>query len=149
MQTILLSTGTELLLGDVREAHLSFIAREIRPLGLRIEEQRTVPDGPQIRRALEELFARADLLFVTGGLGPTSDDLTCELVAQALGLKLERSEKLLANLQQQFKRRAGRRSGRWTDSRERKRQRAGILSKGERQPSNPFATAFCSAGAAT
>jgi nicotinamide-nucleotide amidase len=105
MRTILLSTGTELLLGDVREAHLSFIAREIRPLGLRIEEQRTISDGPQIRHALEELFAHADLLFVTGGLGPTSDDLTCELVAQALGLKLERSGKLLANLQQQFKRR--------------------------------------------
>jgi nicotinamide-nucleotide amidase len=105
MRTILLSTGTELLLGDVREAHLSFIAGEIRPLGLRIEEQRTIPDGPQIRRALEELFARADLLFVTGGLGPTSDDLTCELVAHSLGLKLERSARLLANLQQQFKRR--------------------------------------------
>jgi nicotinamide-nucleotide amidase len=105
MRTILLSTGTELLLGDVQEAHLSFIAREIRPLGLRIEEQRTIPDGPQIKRALEELFARADLLFVTGGLGPTSDDLTCELVAQALGLKLERSRKLLANLQQRFNQR--------------------------------------------
>ena len=105
MRTILLSTGTELLLGDVQEAHLSFIAREICSLGLRIEEQCTVPDGPQIRRALEELFTRAELLFVTGGLGPTSDDLTCELVAQSLGLHLERSGRLLANLQQRFKER--------------------------------------------
>jgi nicotinamide-nucleotide amidase len=105
MRVFLLSTGTELLVGDVREAHLSFIAGEILPLGLRIEEQRVVPDGPQIRAALEELFVRADLLFVTGGLGPTSDDLTCELVAQSLGLKVARNERLLANLRRRLKER--------------------------------------------
>src|SRR5437867_495169 len=105
MRTVLLSTGTELLVGDVREAHLSFIARAIRPLGLRIQEQRVVPDGPQIRAALEELFPRSDILFVTGGLGPTSDDLTCELVAESLGLKVERNAQLLANLQQRFRER--------------------------------------------
>ena len=105
MRVVLLTTGTELLIGDVREAHLSFIAREILPLGLRIEEQRVVPDGAQIRDALEQLFARADILFVTGGLGPTSDDLTCELVAQSLGLKVERNAMLLANLKRRFKER--------------------------------------------
>src|SRR5207302_6071155 len=41
--------------------------------------------------------------FVTGGLGPTSDDLTCEVVAQSLGLKLERNAKLLVVLEQRFK----------------------------------------------
>jgi nicotinamide-nucleotide amidase len=105
MRVVLLSTGTELLVGDVREAHLSFIAREILPLGLRIEEQRLVGDGPQIRDALEQLFVRSDILFVTGGLGPTSDDLTCKLVAQSLGLKLERNAMLLANLKRRFKER--------------------------------------------
>ena len=105
MRVVLLGTGTELLVGDVREAHLSFIAREILPLGLRIEEQRIVPDGPQIRAALEELFSRADILFVTGGLGPTTDDLTCELVAASLGLKIQRNARLLANLQRRFKER--------------------------------------------
>src|SRR5439155_10199534 len=103
MRVALLNTGTELLLGDVQDTHLAFIAREILPLGLRIDEQRTVPDGRQIREALEELFSRADILFVTGGLGPTSDDLTCELVAESLGLKLERNAKLLAALERRFK----------------------------------------------
>jgi nicotinamide-nucleotide amidase len=103
MRVILLNTGTELLVGDVQEAHLSFIAPEILPLGLRIEEQRTVPDGTQIRKALEELFPRADILFVTGGLGPTSDDLTCDIVAESLGLKLERNARLLAALERRFK----------------------------------------------
>jgi nicotinamide-nucleotide amidase len=105
MRVFLLSTGTELLVGDVREAHLSFIAREILPLGLRIEEQRVVGDGPQIRDALEQLFARSEILFVTGGLGPTSDDLTCELVGQSLGLKVERNATLLANLKRRFQER--------------------------------------------
>ena len=88
MRVFLLNTGTELLLGDVRDAHLSFIASQLLSLGLRIAEQRTVPDGPAIRDTLEEVFPKADLIFVTGGLGPTSDDITRDLVAELLGLNL-------------------------------------------------------------
>ena len=88
MRVVLLNTGTELLLGDVRDAHLSFIAQQILPLGLRIAEQRTVPDGAAIRDTLAEIFPKADLIFVTGGLGPTSDDITRDLVAELLGLEL-------------------------------------------------------------
>ena len=50
MRAVLINTGTELLLGDVQDAHLAFIAREILPWGLRIEERRTVPDSDVIRR---------------------------------------------------------------------------------------------------
>src|SRR5947209_20212479 len=78
MRAALLNTGTELLLGDVQDAHLPFIAREIFPLGLRIEERRTVPDTAAIRDSMAELFSRCEILFVTGGLGPTSDDITRE-----------------------------------------------------------------------
>ena len=56
MRAALINTGTELLLGDVQDAHLAFIAREIFPLGLRIEERRTVPDTDAIRRTLAELL---------------------------------------------------------------------------------------------
>ncbi|PYJ27821.1 MAG: hypothetical protein DME90_09295, partial [Verrucomicrobia bacterium] len=55
MRAALINTGTELLLGDVQDAHLAFIAREIFPLGLRIEERRTVPDTEAIRQTLAEL----------------------------------------------------------------------------------------------
>src|SRR6266700_7859092 len=103
MRVIVLNTGTELLLGDVQNAHLAFIAREILPLGLRIDEQRTVPDDPAIREALTELFSRAEIVFVTGGLGPTSDDITREIVAELLGLKLEQDAELLASLQHKLK----------------------------------------------
>ena len=86
MRAILINTGTELLLGDVQDAHLAFIAREILPLGLRIDERRTVPDSDVIRRTLIELFPHCEILFVTGGLGPTTDDITREMVAESLGL---------------------------------------------------------------
>jgi nicotinamide-nucleotide amidase len=102
MRAILLNTGTELLLGDVQDAHLAFIAREILPLGLRIDERRTVPDSDAIRHALTELFSRCEVLFVTGGLGPTTDDITREMVAKSLDLELYQDRQLLGWLQQRL-----------------------------------------------
>jgi nicotinamide-nucleotide amidase len=102
MRVILLNTGTELLLGDVQDAHLAFIAREIFPLGLRIEERRTVPDNEAIRRTLAELLSSCEILFVTGGLGPTSDDITREMTSDLLQLKLCESPEMLASLQQRL-----------------------------------------------
>src|SRR6266481_1745501 len=103
MRVALLSTGSELLLGDVQDAHLAFIAREIFPLGLRINEQRTVPDGALIRTALTELSPQTEILFVTGGLGPTSDDITRDIVADLLGLELQQNTELLASLKERLK----------------------------------------------
>src|SRR5437870_4878178 len=102
MRVILLNTGTELLLGDVQDAHLAFIAREILSLGLRFEERRTVGDTEAIRHTLAELFPGCEILFVTGGLGPTSDDITREMVADLLGLELQKSSELLASLQRRL-----------------------------------------------
>ncbi len=103
MRAILLNTGTELLTGDVHDTHLAFIAREIFPLGLRIEERRTVGDGAVIGETLKELFARAEIILVTGGLGPTSDDITRDVAAELLGLKLEENAELLASLKERLK----------------------------------------------
>ena len=112
MRVVVLNTGTELLLGDVQDAHLAFIAREILALGLRINERRTVPDGQAIRDNLSELFGRSEILFVTGGLGPTSDDITREIVADVIGLELQTNSELLASLWQ----RLGARGIKWTSS---------------------------------
>ena len=102
MRVVVLNTGTELLLGDVHDTHLAFIAREILPLGLRIEERRTVPDGETIRHTLAELFSRTAILFVTGGLGPTTDDITRDVVADLLGLELRQDPQLLASLKRRL-----------------------------------------------
>jgi nicotinamide-nucleotide amidase len=95
MRVVLINTGTELLLGDVQDRHLAFIAREILPLGLRIAEQRTVPDGEAIRDALVDLLPQADIVFVTGGLGPTTDDITREMVADVCGIELVHNEEIM------------------------------------------------------
>ena len=88
MKAIVINTGTEILLGDVLNTHLAFIAREIFQFGLRIDEQRAMPDGDAIQSTLADVFARSEIVFVTGGLGPTSDDITRELVAGHLKLPL-------------------------------------------------------------
>ena len=88
MRVVVINTGTELLLGDVLNTHLTFIARELFPLRLRVERQLAVPDGEAIREALAENLSRADIIFLTGGLGPTTDDLTREITAELLGLEL-------------------------------------------------------------
>jgi nicotinamide-nucleotide amidase len=111
MKTIVINTGTELLLGDVLNSHLSFIAREIFPLGLRVEQQLSVPDGPAIRAALAESSEHADIIFVTGGLGPTTDDLTREITAEFLGLELHHDAAIMAAITS----RAARRGFRLTD----------------------------------
>lgn len=103
MRTALINTGTELLLGDVQDAHLAFIAHEIFPLGLRIEERRTVPDTDAIRSALAELLPRCEILFVTGGLGPTGDDITRERVADVLRLELRQDPELLSSLRRRLR----------------------------------------------
>src|SRR6266705_901620 len=102
MRVVLLNTVTELLLGDVQDAHLAFIARQIFPLGLRIEERRTVSDGVAIRETLAEIFPRAEILFVTGGLGPTTDDITREATAELLGLKLIRDPEVMLAISERF-----------------------------------------------
>ena len=88
MRVVVINTGTELLLGEVLNTHLRFLAREIFQFGLRVEEQRTVPDSPTLQETLAEIFPRAEIVFVTGGLGPTSDDITRELVSEFLNLRL-------------------------------------------------------------
>jgi nicotinamide-nucleotide amidase len=103
MGAVLLNTGTELLAGDVHDTHLAFIAREIFSFGLRIEERRTVGDGPAIGETLRELFSRAEIIFVTGGLGPTSDDITRDVTAELLGLKLQEDAQLLASLKERLR----------------------------------------------
>jgi nicotinamide-nucleotide amidase len=88
VRVVVINTGTELLLGEVLNTHLRFIAREIFQFGLRVDEQRTVPDSLTLQETFAEIFPRAEIVFVTGGLGPTSDDITRELVSEFLNLEL-------------------------------------------------------------
>ena len=102
MRIEILNTGTELLLGNTVNTHAAWFGRELFKLGLRISRQTTVPDGDAIRDAITESISRADVLIVTGGLGPTSDDLTREITAEVLGLELITDEASLRALENFF-----------------------------------------------
>lgn len=106
MRVEVINTGTEILLGNVLNTHLSFFARELFPLGLRIQRQVTVPDGDAIREALVEAFARAEIVLVTGGLGPTTDDITREITAELLGLELAHDPNVMQAIENRFSKRA-------------------------------------------
>jgi nicotinamide-nucleotide amidase len=95
----IINTGTELLLGNTLNTHGAWFGRELFKLGLRISRQTTVPDGDAIRESLQEALGRADSLIVTGGLGPTSDDLTREITADVLGLEMITDESALRSLE--------------------------------------------------
>ncbi|MBV8141474.1 MAG: competence/damage-inducible protein A [Verrucomicrobia bacterium] len=100
-----LNTGTELLFGSVINTHLSFLAQQLFPIGLRVQRQSTVPDGDSIRDAIEEAATRCDAILVTGGLGPTSDDITREIVAELTGRPLRYDDSIFQKISERFKKR--------------------------------------------
>ena len=81
------------MLGFTVNTHLTYIARQLAGIGLRLDRQVTVADDrAEMRAAVEEALAHSDVLIITGGLGPTSDDFTRDVVAELLGRKLVRDE---------------------------------------------------------
>lgn len=98
MKVEVINTGTELLLGQVTNTHVGYFGEQLLELGLRIERQTSVPDGDAIQAILKQAIERSDLILVTGGLGPTSDDITRELSAELLGLDLVEDEAVTADI---------------------------------------------------
>ena len=99
----LINTGSELLLGRVLNTHQQWLCRRLSDLGYTVGRQVAVPDaGREIQQAVREALSRADLVLVTGGLGPTSDDITRELIAELLGRKLRLDEAALQVIKQYF-----------------------------------------------
>jgi nicotinamide-nucleotide amidase len=99
MHLEVLNIGTELLLGNVTNTHLSYLGRRLFSIGLRIERQMTLPDGSALRPAFLEAMDRCDVLIVTGGLGPTTDDITREIAAELLGLPLQENAEVIKSLE--------------------------------------------------
>ena len=86
MNAEIVSVGTELLLGQIVDTDAVFLAKMLSNLGISIYHRTTVGDNPErLRETLVLAFSRADLVITVGGLGPTQDDLTKEMVAEVLG----------------------------------------------------------------
>jgi nicotinamide-nucleotide amidase len=100
-----LNTGTELLFGSVLNTHLSFLAQQLFPLGLRVQRQATLPDGSVIRDAVLESAARCQIILITGGLGPTTDDITRETIAELTNRPLYYDDSIFQKIRARFQRR--------------------------------------------
>jgi len=99
----LINTGSELLLGRVLNTHQQWLCRRLSDLGYEVQRQVAVPDtAREIQQAVREALSRTDLVVVTGGLGPTSDDITRELIADLLGKKLHLDEAICDGIKQFF-----------------------------------------------
>jgi nicotinamide-nucleotide amidase len=97
----IINTGTELLLGRTLNTHHQWLARQLCDLALTPLRQSAVADtGVAIQEAVREALTRADLIVVTGGLGPTSDDLTRDKIAELLGQPLRLNAAVLAKISQ-------------------------------------------------
>jgi molybdenum cofactor synthesis domain-containing protein len=90
MKASILAVGSELLSGQITNRNATWISKQLSSMGVQTEIHVTVADDRKaIREALNWIENKAELLFVTGGLGPTSDDFTRELVTEWAGLPLE------------------------------------------------------------
>jgi nicotinamide-nucleotide amidase len=101
-QCLLICVGSELLRGKVN-THASTLAQRFQSLGIDLAHEETVPDAlPELTDAIRRGLDQFPLVIVTGGLGPTFDDLSREAAAAASGRALKRSSKLLAELKTKF-----------------------------------------------
>lgn len=90
MKAIIYSVGTEILLGSILDTNSKFIAERLQDLGINLYKMVTVGDNPErLYQALKEANGKYDYVFVSGGLGPTEDDLTKETAVRVLGLEDE------------------------------------------------------------
>lgn len=91
--TEILSVGTELLLGHVTNTDARDVSELLSKIGVNVRWHTVVGDNPvRLRECVEIAKSRADVIITTGGLGPTCDDLTKKVLAEAFGLKLVRNE---------------------------------------------------------
>ena len=87
--TEIISVGTELLLGHVTNTDARDISEMLSKIGINVKYHTVVGDNPErLRKCVETAKSRADIIITTGGLGPTCDDLTKQILAEAFGLKL-------------------------------------------------------------
>jgi nicotinamide-nucleotide amidase len=101
----IVTTGTEILLGEIVDTNATWIAQQLRESGINLYYKTTVGDNrTRLRGVIELGLARGSVLLVTGGLGPTKDDITRDAIADATSRPLELNESALETLKERFAR---------------------------------------------
>ena len=95
----IISVGTELLLGHVTNTDARDVSEALAGIGINVLYHTVVGDNPvRLKQCIETAKQRVDIIISTGGLGPTCDDLTKEILAESFGVKLERDEREFTQL---------------------------------------------------
>ncbi|HHU63560.1 MAG TPA: competence/damage-inducible protein A [Clostridiales bacterium] len=100
----IISVGTELLLGQIANTNAQYISQALSKIGVNVYFHTVVGDNPQrIKDCFKRAYDRSDLVIITGGLGPTSDDITKEVLAEFFGVPLVINEECERNIKEFFK----------------------------------------------
>lgn len=106
MRVELINTGSELMLGYVLNTHQQWLCRELSRRGYIVTRQVAVSDtGENIQHAVREALPRAEIIITTGGLGPTSDDRTRDMIAQLFERELREDPQIIQHIEEFFGRR--------------------------------------------
>ena len=99
----IITVGTELLLGGIVNTNSQYISRELAALGVNVYFQVTVGDNPsRLKKMLSQAVNRSEVIIITGGLGPTADDITKETVSAAIGRPMYEDKKSLEAIKSFF-----------------------------------------------
>ncbi len=99
----IVSIGTELLMGQIVNTDAQYLSRRLNALGISVYYHTTVGDNPgRMEQTLRLALSRSDVVITTGGLGPTGDDLSKEIVARLFGLPMERDEQSMRRIEGYF-----------------------------------------------
>ena len=108
MKASIIAVGTELLFGQVVNSNAAYLSDKLNHMGFDGMYHFVVGDNPQrLRDKLAEAFSETDLVLLTGGLGPTQDDLTKEIVAEYMGAEMYLDQKVVDDLKEFFTRHGG------------------------------------------
>src|SRR6516225_3335017 len=103
MRAEIISCGTELLLGHITDTNATYLAQSLASLGIDLYFVSEVGDNQgRIVETLRRAWDRSDLFIITGGLGPTEDDLACESISELLGETMQVDPELEAELRTMF-----------------------------------------------
>lgn len=101
----ILAVGTELLMGQIVNTNAQYLTKRLNDVGVNVYYHSVVGDNPvRLKECLRWALSRADVVITTGGLGPTKDDITKEIVAEIMGMKLVRHEETYQNIRCFFER---------------------------------------------
>lgn len=104
MKAAVLTIGTELLIGQVVDTNSTWLGLELNALGIEVLEKRSISDDREmIMNTIDDLSEKVSFIFITGGLGPTKDDITKKTIADLLGLGMEFHEETFTKISNYFK----------------------------------------------